>query len=200
MKLLEDFQKHQAIFNKGYRFNPEDEVFFTATPEKFKYPEDEAYSSWKIQPIQPDQYFRQRMEEMGLEENDYTIELHDKTNTKYPAKIFLHNQNGDIEILQYSLRRQHHLYDVKTTSAGTVQEYCVQKRLNPIYSVFCAGKYDFSEGINTPFWHPSLVQQFEQATEIETLVITEGQFKSFLASHHGIPTVGLTSISHFRNK
>jgi hypothetical protein len=200
MKLIEEHQRHQTIFNKGFRFNPEDETFFTADAKKFNYPEDDGYKHWKIKPIDPSSYFNERMGEMALKEEDYSIELYDKTNQKYKAKIFLYNKHGDIEILQYSLRRQHYYYDVKTTSAGTVEEYCVQKRLNPEYAIFCEGKYDFWEGINAPFWHPSLVEAFENSTEIQTLTITEGQFKSFMASQNGVPTVGLTSISHFRNK
>jgi len=198
MKLKQEFEKYQALFNKGFRFNPEDETFFTSNVKKFVVPE--GYEDWKILQINTKEYFNARMNELGLKEEDYKIELFDKEKQRCSMPVFSANKNGDIEILQYGLKRECHLYEVKTTSTGTLFEYCVQKRMNPNYAVFCEGKYDFKEGKNTPFWHKSLVEAFENGTEIETLTITEGQFKAFKASHDGLPTVGLTSISHFRDK
>lgn len=200
MKLKTDFEKYQELYNKGFRFNPEDETFFTSNVKKFVVPE--GYEDWKILQINTKEYFNTRMNELGLKEDDYQIELFEKDEklkkSKFP--VFAPNKDGDIEILQYGLKRNLHLYDKKKTSTVSVEEYCVQKRMNPIYAVFCEGKYDFTEGKNTPFWHKSLVESFENGTEIETLTITEGQIKAFKASHDGLPTVGLTSISHFRDK
>lgn len=200
MKLLAEFKQHQDIFDKGFRFNPEDETFFTSNEKKFKRPESDEYKHWKVQPIDKNAYLNERLSQLGLKQEDIEIELFDKNGDRYNASVFVASEFGDIEILQYSLRRRNHVYDIKTTSSGTVQGYCVQKRLNPIYAAFCEGKYDYSEGVNSPFWHKSLVEAFENKTGIDTLVITEGQIKAFKASHDGIPTVGLTSISHFRNK
>lgn len=198
MKLKQEFEKYQELFNKGFRFNPEDETFFTSNVKKFVVPE--GYEDWKILQINTKEYFNARMIELGLKEEDYKIEIFDKENQRCSMPVFVPNKDGDIEIVQYGLKRNCHLYEVKTTSAGTKWEYCVQTRLNPIYQIFCDGKYDFIEGKNTPFWHKSLVEAFENGSEIETLTITEGQFKAFKASHDGLPTVGLTSISHFRDK
>jgi hypothetical protein len=200
MKLLEQYSSHQAIFKAGYRFNPDDETFFTSDTKTFTFPEDEAYKNWKVQPIKRDAYLIERLTELGIKDQDHKLELIDENGQRHETPIFTANQHGDIEILQFSLKRKIHTYDVKTTSAGTVVEWCAQKRINPNITAFTEGKYDFKEAINTPFWAPSLVDAYENETEIETLTITEGQFKAFKAANDGIPTVGLTSISHFRDK
>ena len=200
MKLLEQYTQHQQIFNAGYRFNPDDETFFTHEISAFTLPDGEIYKNWKVQTIERITYLEERMEELGLKPKDYTCALIDEHNQSADTAIFTTNNHGDIEILQYSLRRQIHTYEKKCTTAGTTFEWCVQRRLNPNFTAFTEGKYDFKEAINTPFWHPNLIEAFENKTEIPTLVITEGQFKAFKASHEGIPTIGLTSISHFRDK
>ncbi len=197
MKLRQEYARHQKIYNQGFRFNPDDEIFYTIDPKKFRYPEDEFYSDWKIEKINQNEYLNQRLKDLGINTN--TVDLFDRENKKGDLPIFTANKYGDIEILQYTLHRKCVLYDVKTTSTGTIQEYAVQKRINPLYTPFTEGKYDFSEAKNTPFWHPTLIQLFEDKEPIDTLVITEGQFKSFKATEDGILTVGLTSISHFRD-
>lgn len=246
MKLINQYSQYQDIYNKGYRFNPEEETFFTLDVSNFKHPEGDEFQHWKVQPINNIAYLLERMTQLevpfkeiyfkngktyegklynsdGKEiilsnpngtyskdgdkliklEIDYRfseVELFDNLGGKSKYPVFSANKYGDIEILQYSLRRKIHYYDVKSTSAGTVQQMCVQTRLNPDYALFCQGKYNFTEAINTPFWHPSLIEAFENKRTIEQLVITEGQFKAFKATQEGIPTVGLTSISHFRDK
>lgn len=213
MKLLEEFSIHKHIYDKGYRFDPQDEIFFTDNTKNFVFPNPEDqpypdhivtgssnYSEWKIQKINPKEYLTQRLNELGLKEKDITVDLFDKDGQKFQSPIFQHNKFGDIEIIKYSLRRKTYTYEVKTTSVGTKWEYRVRKRLNPIYAVFCDGKYDGSEDINAPFWHPTLCDAFENGIEVPTLIITEGPFKAWKASHHGIPTVALNSINHFKDK
>lgn len=62
-------------------------------------------------------------------------------------------------------------------------------------------KYMIPAGQGTwPFFPPLLVNAFEKGEELETLYLTEGAFKAWLACLYGIPTVGLTSITHYRDK
>lgn len=198
MKLLREFEAHQNIFNQGYRFNPEDETFFTSDESNFTYPDEDDYHDWKIVQIDTQKYLNERLTELGIENSEF--QLIDKDGARFKTPIFSANKYGDIEILQYSLRRLIHTYEKKTTSAGTTWEYCVQRRLNPNVTLFTEGKYDFSEAKNTPFWHPALIAAFEDSEVVDTLVITEGQFKAYKATEEGIMTVGLTSISHFKDK
>lgn len=197
MKLLQEFEKYQSLWNKGFRFNPEEEVFYTSEPRTFKAPL--GFESWEVKTLDKEEYLNERLQELGITEEENSIQILDKENKKITSKIFQANKFGDIEIIQFSLKRQSFIYEKSTTSAGTRFEYCVQRRLNPLYTDFTEGKYDFSEAKNTPFWHPELIQDFEEKKEVETLVITEGQFKAYKATKDGIKTVGLTSISHFRD-
>lgn len=198
MKLSEEYKQYQPIFNLGYRFNPEDETFFTDDLKKFKHPEGK--EDWKVARIDTKAYLNQRLDELGITDEMNKCSLFDLENRRGMMDVFTANKDGDIEILQYDLKRKPHTYIVSKTSAGTRFEYRVQRRLNPIYQFICEGKYDFSEAKNTPFWHPQLIELFEEQTPIDTLYITEGQFKAWKATQDGIPTVGLTSISHFKDK
>ncbi len=202
MKLKEQYKTHQEIFNKGFRFDPEEETFFTSDKKKFFYPEDENYKDWKIQEFDKNKYLDERLKELGLEASP-KLELIDKENIRFESEIFTANKFGDIEILQYNLKREISTYNDETKTSGvreTKEKYNVQKRLNPIYENICAGKYDFSEAKNTPFWHPDLIRMYETKEVQEIVYITEGQFKAFKASQDGIPTIGFTSISHFKDK
>lgn len=199
MKLKDEFKIHQEIFNQGYRFNPDDEIFYTTDLKKFIVPPN--YEDWKVQEINKDAYRNERLKELGInpKKNIPTVEIIDHDGAKFESEIFIGNIHGDLEIIQYDLHRKAIMYERGSTSAGTRWGYCVQKRINPLYEPFVEGKYDFSEARNAPFWHPSMIDKFENKEEVKTLVITEGQIKAFKAVQDGIDTVGLTSISHFRD-
>ena len=49
-----------------------------------------------------------------------------------------------------------------------------------------------------PFFPPNLYRQFHAGETLETLVITEGYIKALYADYCGIPTIGLSSITHYR--
>lgn len=196
MKLIEEYKQHQQLYNKGFRFNPEEKTFFYCKKD-FVCPE--GYEDWHVVFFDKNEYLNQRLSELGISESENKVKIKDKTGNFFESPIFLANDFGDIEIIQYSLHRESHLIEKGSTSAGTRFDYCVQKRLNPKYTHITEGKYDFSEAKVKPFWHPDLLQMFENADICEHLVITEGQFKAFKATKDGIPTVGLTSISHFRD-
>jgi hypothetical protein len=198
MKLIEQYKDLQALYNQGFRFNPEDEVFYTNNLKKFKHPD--GYEDWKVMQIVENEYLNKRLQELGIQDQENQVRIKDENGQFYDAKIFVSNQFGDIEIIQYNLQREGLYYEESSTSAGTRWEQHVQKRLNPLYADFCQGKYDGSELKNSPFWHPALIEMYENQEFCGTLYITEGQFKAFKATHEGIPTIGLTSISHFRDK
>lgn len=197
MKLKEEYSEFQKLYNDGYRFNPIEHIFYVANKNKFTLPV--GYESWTVEKYEPGDYLKERLKELGIEKSN-KIELIDQDNSRFESPIFTHNKFGDIEILQYSLKRIPHTYEKNKTSAGTKFEYNVQKRLHPLYADFCQGKYDGGEIINKPHWHPRLIEAFENKEEIETLVITEGPIKGFKATNDGILTVAINSISHFRDK
>ena len=62
-------------------------------------------------------------------------------------------------------------------------------------------KYDFPKGAKTqPFLPPSLVKVWEKKQKIITLVLTEGYFKAMSGDINGLYIVGLSSISHYKEK
>lgn len=198
MKLIEEHKEHQSIYYKGFRFNPEDQTFFTSNLKSFKLPE--GYDEWKIVQIDRDKYLKERLKELGISKKQNSVELIDKDGMKVQMPIFVSNDHGDIEIMQYSLKGLVYTYDKETTSAGTRTEYHVRTRLNPIYEPFCEGKYDGSESKNVPFWPPQLLKAFQEEKEVDTLIITEGQFKAWKGSQQGLYVVGFNSINHFKDK
>lgn len=210
MKLIEKYrEKYQTLFNKGFRFNPEEKTVFREKGKPGEMPEE--FENWEVVEFDRTEYLKQRLEELGITEEHNKVELIDESNgrakTRGDFEVFTANEFGDIEILQYSLLREPYTFKTGETTAGPREEYYCQRRLNPMYADFCEGKYDYKDGIVTPFWHPWLIEIYECENKdpdekpiIETLIITEGQIKAFKACQDKIATVGLTSISHFRDK
>lgn len=200
MKLKQEFEKYQELFNKGFRFNPEEAQFFTSQPDTFQKPEG---YEWEIIPFDRKEYLNKRLEQLVVSEQDNKIELIDRRSSNYGKResfpIFTANIHGDIEIMQYSLKRDTFVFTKDKNNANR-ENYHAQVRLNPLYADICEGKYDFTEAKNTPFWHKYLIEAFEEKKDVPTLVITEGQFKAWKATQEGIPTVGITSITHYKQK
>lgn len=105
-----------------------------------------------------------------------------------------------IDILVYSIDRNLINY-AKEGSRWKRNEYCITRLREPIEKNGSVQKYRLPKGQGTyPFFPPMLVQAFEHGHNIPVLVLTEGYFKAFKASMHGIPCVGLTSITHIKSK
>lgn len=203
MKLKRDYEKHVELYRNGFLFDPES---FTAYTDKqfASLPPD--YEKWELEKVDLTAYTKVRLEEMGISKEDNLIELIGGVNIPDKQKnkhlVFAPNKFGDLQILQYSLTRKPYTYHKKGSSSKSSvnpERYNVQTRLHPLHEQMCEGKYDFSEAINVPFWHKSLIEKYEGGEEVKRLTITEGQIKAFKASLDGIPTTGLTSISHFRD-
>lgn len=62
-------------------------------------------------------------------------------------------------------------------------------------------KYDIPKGQGTfPFFHPALIAKFERQEPIESLYLTEGYFKAFKGCMHGLDVVGVSSITHLKDR
>ncbi len=197
MQLKKEYSHFEELYKAGWAFNPEEEIVYHT--KKGKAPVlPPLFEGWKIEPLDLNEYCKQRLEELGISDQDNTIELIGGVNLqskeKCEQKVFLANSRGDIEILQYGLNRVPYLEGSKR------ERYVYQTRLHPWHELLCEGKYDFTFGKNAPFWHKSLIEMYKDETPCDTLTITEGQIKAFKASNDGIPTVGLTSISHFKKE
>ncbi len=203
MKLKQEYSKFQDLYNKGFRFNPEENEFYTTDIKTFKKPE--GFEEWNVKQFDKNEYLNERLKELGISETENSIELIDEKGKRQKERVsfpvFTANQHGDVEILQYSLHRKPYTFLKKGKENKDHEDYNAQVRINPFTeAILDNAKYDFSEAKAVPFWHKSLIELFEKGEQVPTLVITEGQFKAYKASMDGIPTVGLTSISHFKEK
>lgn len=211
MKIAEKYSVHEEIYKSGYLFDPDSATFFTQEdPESFRRPP--GYEDWSVEPFIIDQYGEERFKELGITHKNNIIEVIGNANDpnskeRIKEPIFTINARGGIEILQYGLDRHPYYEDKNKGEAvgkGVVKglRYCWQERLHPWECAILepGTKYNFQNAKVVPFWSPELVKQYEEEKEVETLVITEGQFKAWKATAEKIPTVGLTSISHFRDQ
>lgn len=116
--------------------------------------------------------------------------------------VFEEDGAGNIKINFWNLNRQQFAYikmgDGKMSDVNGKRVVWHQTRLkDPTGDM----KYKIPEGQgNFPFLPPWLIQAWEKKETIETLFLTEGAFKAWLAGLHGAMIVGLTSITHYRDK
>lgn len=62
-------------------------------------------------------------------------------------------------------------------------------------------KYQIPKGAGTfPFLPPAIIQKYQEKTPIKNLFLTEGAFKAFKGSMHGVDIIGLTSITHAKDR
>jgi hypothetical protein len=116
-----------------------------------------------------------------------------------PLPVFRPSDKG-IDILVYTLKRT--LIKYKPDESRWSKNFCITRLEKPIVKRDGSiQKYSIPKGQGTyPFFHPSLIDAYEKEIPIETLFLIEGYFKAWKASMHGIPTVGLSSITHLKNK
>lgn len=158
-------------------------------------------------------YFEQRMKLLGITEAENMVKIH-RTATDGPDQgkdvlvdfpVFKQTEKG-IEILVYTLDRMLIPY-AKEGSRWKHQHYAITRLEKPIEKKDSKGnvtgtiKYLIPKGQGSyPHFHPMLIEKFEQKQHIETLFITEGFFKSWKGCMHGLDVVGVSSITHLRDK
>ncbi len=197
-------EEHKEIIQKGYQFDPELEVFYVQPGEAKKFKKPEGYEDFTVEEKEKDWYFEERViDELGLTEDENIIDL-EVEGKMCKNKIFTVGKKGDIEISCYTLHRRPFTYSQKgsqSRSSVNPDVFDVITRFTPHREKLEGRKYNITgkTGIH-PFFHPEIIRLFEDREEIKTLVITEGYFKAFKATKEGIPTIGLSSITHYRDK
>ena len=164
-------------------------------------------------------YFDQRIKiELGITDEQNHIRLRffepeSNTTKEIEYQIFSEDDAGNIRITPFTLNRQLIQYDSQkaTPSIRNIEnsrskvfyitrlkspEEFTDKEGNQQYK-----KYDFPKGAEThPFITPGLCAKWERKEKIETLILTEGYFKAFKGYMSGLDIVGLSSITHFKQK
>lgn len=155
-------------------------------------------------------YFTKRIfTELGVQSSDNYVLIQGNQQKMIRMPIFSEDDAGNIRILTYTLDRKLITYDhPKATphkpniNNNREQTYYITRLKDPIQDKSGkTKKYHIPKGAGThPFFPPQLLEKFESNTPINTLTLTEGYFKAFKGAMHGIDVVGLSSITHYRDK
>lgn len=147
-------------------------------------------------------YFEKRMSQLGItdEINEVTIWQNvEGKNELVPVKVFRPHEKG-IEIIAYTLR--HTTIRVEKDGSRWKKDWSIIRHEKPLTNKNGdLMKYQMPKGAGSfPFFPPTLLKKFDDKTPIDILYLTEGYFKAFKGSMHGIDIIGLPSITHMKDK
>ena len=164
-------------------------------------------------------YFDQRIKkDLGITDKQNRIRLkffEEESNTtkEVEYKIFSEDEAGNIRITPFTLNRELIQYDsqkatptIRNIENSRSKVFYITRQKNPQPYIDKKGdeqlaKYLFPKGADTqPFITPGLCDKWERKVKIETLILTEGYFKAFKGFLCGLDIVGLSSISHYKQK
>lgn len=144
------------------------------------------------------------MEKLGITPEINNVEILQSDpkgtgNILVPVPIFREHDKG-IEIVVYTLNRT--TIRIEGENSRMKRNWSIIRLEKPV--VMPDGqvkKYHLPKGHGSyPFFPPNLLKKFDSNTEINTLFLTEGYFKAFKGDMHGIDVVGLTSITHLKDR
>ena len=148
-------------------------------------------------------------EELGVTEELNKISLKSNHHVPYTTNIFTSDKDDNIRILVYTLDR----FAVQYPHPKATPEkpnifndrdltYYITRLKNPAQLPNGdVKKYNIPKGAGTyPFITPGIIDKFEKKEKIKTLVLTEGYFKAFKGFIHGLDIIGLSSITHYKEK
>lgn len=168
-----------------------------------------------MQQDQPITFFQERLLPLGVNEETNKIRI-TNPEAEYPSpktydtQIFSETPDGDISILYWTLDRELITYyqvgDGKMSQVNAKQQYYHQIRLKEPKGdrkyLMPSSKFLKKEGNNStfPWFAPEICEAFAKKEEVETIFLTEGVFKAWMGCKMGMPTVGLSSITHYAGK
>lgn len=157
----------------------------------------------------PGSYCQQRVGiQMGLPPQDNLVPLVTDYDGRSWMPIFTSDDNDNIQILFFTLDRE--LIPLNRTKPLTrAEEFGAPVRDGGYYhrtrlkepkdgAKYIAPSREQSL-VQYPFIPPQLITKWEQRQYIETLVITEGEFKAFKACMCGADVVGISGIDMYKN-
>jgi len=139
-------------------------------------------------------YLEKRLTELEIQDSDnkITIQREEMFNT---VSFFCSDENDNIRINYFSLFNTPELYQKKNKYVEFFRT-----RLNPV-NIINDAKYLSPNGSDSRFFFPKLIiEAFKNKTAINTLIVTEGEFKAFKACLHDIYCVGIAGIHNFKDK
>lgn len=153
------------------------------------------------------EYYISRLKELGVTEKECKTVLNYEVGNDCTEKTgeyqFIREGVKGIDIYFFDLHGNLIYFDDKAKEYNrqcktTNTEYKITRLAEPNGDM----KYKFPTGVGETFpWiPPALVKKYKKREVIRTLYLTEGAFKAFKASLHGLDIVGLTSITHYKGK
>ena len=155
-------------------------------------------------------YFNERIvNELGLSVEDYSVILRSKSGNLHKKTFFEADDKGNIIMKPFTLDRQFITYDHPN---ATPEKPNIYNNRENIYQITRLKKtvntddgdeirYLFPKNQGTfPFLTPALIEKFEKKEKINTLFLTEGILKQYGGYKNGLDIIGLTSITHYREK
>lgn len=164
-------------------------------------------------------YFDQRIKkELGITDEQNRIKLkfyeaESNTTKEVEYQIFSEDEDGNIRITPFTLNRELIQYDsqkatptIRNIENSRSKIFYITRQKDPQSYTDKNGdvqiaKYLFPKGADTqPFLTPGLCDKWARKEKIETLVLTEGYLKAFKGYLCGLDIVGLSSITHSKQK
>ena len=165
-------------------------------------------------------YFETRIfDELGVtpEYNKIKLKIEDLekgTDREIEHQIFTEDEEGNILITPFDLDRYLIQYDNRSATPtkpninnSRRKIFAVKRFKTPeTYEDQKTGetktkKYDFPKGAKTqPFRTKGILRKWEKKEKIVTLVLTEGYFKATAGDINGLDIIGLSSITHIKDK
>jgi hypothetical protein len=152
----------------------------------------------------PQSYFEQRMTELGITAEFNKIDLwryngDSGKNELFTFPVFLEHPKG-IEIIPYTLDR--HRIRIEKDGSKQKRDWSMVRYQVPITKT--DGdiiKYLMPKGKGSfPLIPPNILQAYDKKELIPELYLTEGYFKAWKGHMHGLPIIGLPSITHLKDK
>lgn len=154
-------------------------------------------------------YYKNRLAELSVSERECKCTLNYEVGNDGQEKTaeFQFIREGDlgIDIYFFDLGGNIIYYDdydsthnVSRMGRTSRKEYKITRLANPNGDM----KYKFPSGVGEtyPWITPTIMEKYKKRERIKTLYLTEGAFKAFKASIHGLDIVGLTSITHYKDR
>lgn len=153
-------------------------------------------------------FFGLRMQQIGVTDSNSTIivenpEAEFPQPSKYKTPVFTEDKTtGDIEILYYRINGEliqyEHVTDAKTGHINAKTRLYKTRRIKDPKGDM---KYQMPAGQPTlPWFPPSLVEKYNEGSQVPTLILTEGVFKAMCGSIAGLDVVGLASITCYKDR
>lgn len=150
------------------------------------------------------EYLQQRLDALGINSpNDHTVHNYSYAGIQrgqegfhaLSFEIFQSDEQGNIRIYYptlHGLKAQWRKQDTKFS-----RDYFITRLKAPKGDM----KYQIPKGAGTfPFLPPAIIRKYQEKTPIKNLFLTEGAFKAFKGSMHGVDIIGLTSITHAKDR